>query len=425
MTLLSAILSTADSIASRAGRLNGSIDTAGLIADARRRARSDDFGNDPFIPALEQLALACAGEARLGLIGRAMTSWDIRRFLMNLLRLRQHELRDPSILDEPIEQPVFITGLPRTGTTFLHKLLMQDPGNDSPRIYQTIHPYALGREQDARRRIALVNRQLRMFDFLAPEFRGLHPIDATSPQECSEITAHVFASLRFDTTYHVPSYRAWLDANGHVAAFRFHRRFLQHLQHQTGKRRWVLKCPDHVFALAAIRQVYPAARIIFVHRDPMRVLASVLRLTEIIRQPFARATDRAHLGQEQRARWHEGAAKMIEAEQNQGFAEPICHVRHTDLVAAPVASVERIYAHFGLSLGEDAAQRIGATMAESPNGGYGAHHYSLADYGLDEDEERRRFAGYMAAFDIADEKPATSLPPPCEAIPVGAVPSTA
>src|SRR5262249_38317778 len=151
---------------------------------------------------------------------------------------------------------------------FLHRLMMADPENRAPLVWETISPWRSGTGRD--RRIARVARQLKMFEFLAPEFRALHPLDATSPQECSEITAHVFRSFRFDTNYHVPSYRHWLDADGqrHLPAYQFHRRFLRHLQYQDGTaRRWVLKCPEHVFALRAIRTVYPDARLIFVHRD--------------------------------------------------------------------------------------------------------------------------------------------------------------
>ncbi|HKM63397.1 MAG TPA: sulfotransferase [Acidisphaera sp.] len=405
MTLLSTTLSAADAVAGRLGRLDRPIRVAGLIAAARRRAGSDDFGDDPFMGPLERLCSACLSEAQLSLLGRAVTSWDIGRFLDNLLLLRQQELRDPAILREKIEQPLFITGLPRTGTTFLHRLLLEDATNESPRAYQTIHPYPLAGEADGgpAKRIAAVNRQLRMFDRLAPEFRSLHPMDATSPQECSEITAHVFASLRFDTTYDIPSYREWLDASGHVDAFRVHKRFLQHLQHQTGPRRWVLKCPDHVFALDAIRTVYPDARVVFVHRDPMRVLASVVRLTEILRRPFTRSIDRVKLGRKQNDRWQEGTQLMRRAAERQDFAEAICQVRHTELIAAPALAIERIYAHFGLTLGEQAARRIEAVTAETPNGGYGVNQYRLEDYGLDEAEERRRFAPYMEAFAVAPE----------------------
>jgi hypothetical protein len=91
-------------------------------------------------------------------------------------------------------------------------------------------------------------------------------------------------SLRFDTTHYVPSHAAWLKGAGHLEAYRFHKRFLQHLQHQAGAGNWILKTPDHIFALDALREVYPDARFIFVHRDPMKALPSVARLTEILRR---------------------------------------------------------------------------------------------------------------------------------------------
>src|SRR5205814_10675678 len=114
----------------------------------------------------------------------------------------------------------------------------------------------------------------------------LHELSADTPQECTDITAHSFQSLRFENTHHVPSYQAWLDSHGHHEAFRFHRRFLQHLEAQAPGRRWILKSPDHVFALAAIKNVYPDARIIFLHRDPLSVVGSCSTLAELLRRPF-------------------------------------------------------------------------------------------------------------------------------------------
>src|SRR5262249_31974901 len=161
----------------------------------------------------------------------------------NLLRLRDEERRTPEILDQPIARPIFVSGLPRSGTTFLHSLLAEDPANLVPRVWQLIYPYPMKNSVAGRdRRRQRAARQLQLFGLLAPDFRRMHPIGAHSPQECSEITAHVFASLRFDTTYHVPSYRRWLDETGHLDAYRFHKRFLQHLQHQAAVgERWVLK----------------------------------------------------------------------------------------------------------------------------------------------------------------------------------------
>ncbi len=405
MTRLSAALSLADRIAGGIGVLDRPISAHDLIEKAERRAGNARFLDRSFADPLQRFLASCVEEARLSVFGRIATRWDVAHFLSNLLRLEQEESKDPSILDETIDRPIFITGLPRSGTTFLYKLLTQDPANDAPRVYQINHPYPLSEKAaEPDPRIALANRQLRIFDHLAPEFRGLHPLDATSPQECSEITAHVFASLRFDSTYNIPSYRDWLDENGHVAAYRFHKRFLQHLQRQSGPRRWILKCPDHIFALDAIRAVYPDARIVFVHRDPLKVLASVARLTEVIRRPFTRHIDRVDLGRQESARWFDGTERMIRAAEERGFAETICHIWYTDLVAEPAQTIQGMYAHFGLTPSEEMLRRIAAANVATPNGGYGRHQYRLADHGLDPDTERQKFSRYMRVFGIVPER---------------------
>lgn len=383
-----------------------------LIARARRRTGLVDFGCTPFEEALQNLLSACREEAELGLFGRFATHWDAVRFLSNLLRLHEEERRTPKITELPIERPIFIAGLPRSGTTFLHSLLAQDQTNLVPRVWQLIHPYPLGGPgAGPDLRPWRVGRQLRMFSMLAPEFRRMHPIDASSPQECSEITAHVFASLRFDTTYRIPSYRNWLDKTGHLEAYRFHRRFLQHLQHQTpGDGRWVLKCPDHVFALDAIRAVYPDARLVFVHRDPLAVLLSVARLTETLRRPFTRTIDKAEIGRQDSDRWLQATELMIAAAQEQRFAEPIFHVHYLDLVRDPVDTVAALYKHFGDTLQADAAARIGRLVEAKPNGGYGVHGSRLEEYGLDAALERERYARYMAHFGIQPELRRRSMP---------------
>jgi Sulfotransferase family len=374
-----------------------------LIVGARRRLGLADFGATPFVEALQMLLRSCRDEADLSLFGRFAIRWDSIRFLSNLLRLRAEELRAPEILDQPIEKPMLVTGLPRSGTTFLHGLLAADPANMAPRVWQLIHPYPAAKAR-ADRRPQRVARQLRLFALLAPEFRRLHPIAAISPQECSEITAHVFASLRFDTTYRIPSYRRWLDESGHRDAYRFHKRFLQHLQHQAGEaRRWVLKCPDHVFALPAIREVYPDARLIFVHRDPLAVLLSVARLTEVLRRPFTRHIDKIEIGREDSDRWLAAAELMISAAAGQPFATPICHVHYADLARDPLGTVIGIYRHFGIDLSAAATEAIGRLVAAKPNGGYGPRRYRFAEHGLDAARERKRYARYTAYFALRPE----------------------
>jgi Sulfotransferase family len=376
-----------------------------LIACAQRRSGLIDFGCAPFEGPLQNFLHACHEEADLSLFGRFATRWDTVRFLSNLLRLRDEEKRKPEILEQPIARPIFIAGLPRSGTTFLHSLLAQDRTNLVPRVWQVIHPYPLdqrGARPDPRRR--RVSRQLRMFGLLAPAFRRMHPIDAGSPQECSEITAHVFASLRFDTTYHIPGYRRWLDESGHLDAYRFHKRFLQHLQHQSPDAgRWVLKCPDHIFALAALSAVYPDACVVFVHRDPLAVLPSVARLTEVLRRPFARHVNKFEIGRQDSDRWLAATELMIAAADEQPFAEPLFHIHYLDLVGDPLGTVAALYQHFGRVLDAHAADRISRLVKAKPNGGYGGRRARLEEYGLDPAAERERYGRYMQHFGIRPE----------------------
>ena len=399
----SLVLAVADGAADSLGLLRRPLRVDALLARACRRCRVSDFGDTGFLDPLRRLLSACVEEASLSLVGRMATRWDMIRFLSNLLWLRDAEIREPTILSLPIERPIFITGLPRSGTTFLHRLLLKDPANRAPLVWETIYPYPPQRGWPRRgrdTRIARVARQLRAFERLAPEFSALHPLHATSPQECSEITAHVFRSLRFDTTYRIPSYRAWLDADGHVPAYRFHRRFLQHLQHQVPGERWVLKCPDHLFALDAIRAVYPDARLVFVHRDPVKVLLSVAKLTEVVRRPFTRRLDPHEIGRQESARWLEGTRRMLSAGDEAGLPEKIHHVQHTALVADPVGTVAALYRHFGLELTAATSAAIEDHVRRAPRGGYGPRDYHFEDHGLNADAEREKFRAYVQRFGV-------------------------
>jgi hypothetical protein len=404
VTIFRSALRAADTLALASGYLRVPLSADRLIEIARRRSRLDDFGETEITEPLRRLLASTHAEASLSLVGRLALRWDVLRFLTNLLDLAAAERRSPDIVREPIERPLFIAGLPRSGTTFLHQLMMCDPANRAPLVWETIYPYPGpddARAQD--RRAERVARQLRTFERLAPDFRGLHQISAVSPQECTEILAHSFRSLRFDTTYRIPAYRTWLetDADNHLPAYRLHKRFLQHLQHQAGPsgrdQRWVLKCPDHLFALDALAATYPDARLVFVHRDPVRVLLSVARLTEVLRRPFTRRIDRLEIGRQESARWLEGAERMIEA------AGPICHVHYLDLIADPTRTVGAVYDHFGLPFTPATAAAITQFAAERPNGGYAPHHYRFADHGLDAEAEREKFRPYLSHFNVTPE----------------------
>ncbi len=393
-----------DTVAGSFGMLDRPLDPDELIRLARRQTGLRDFGDTAFIGPLTRLLEACSAESALSLVGRSATRWDVVRFLSNLLTIQAATASQPSIEAAPIRQPIFITGLPRSGTTFLHRLMLEDETNRAPAVWETISPSPTAGSKA--KRIAAVARQLKTFAWLAPEFPGLHPMEATSPQECSEITAHVFRSLRFDTNYHIPSYRSWMDADvvRHLPAYRFHKRFLQYLQVQDGvERRWVLKCPEHLFALEAIRAVYPDARLVFVHRDPAKVLLSQAQLTEVLRRPFTRKLDPEALGPHESRRWLDGTRRMIAVGDDAGLPEPVCHVHHLDLITDPVTTVEGLYRHFGMDFSPRAARAVEAYVRAKPRGGYAAHSYRFEDHGLDEAEERAKFRPYMVRFGVTPE----------------------
>ncbi len=376
---------------------------AEFISLAQRRTGLTDFGEVSFEEPLEVLTQSWQEEANLSTFGYLAARWDALRFLSNLLMLRDAEKRAPEILDQSIDQPIFITGMPRSGTTFLHNLLYLDPANLAVRCWETIYPCPARRHPSSRadRRPRKVERQLAGFARLAPEIRSMHPMTAESPQECTEITGHVFRSLRFDTTHNVPAYRLWLDEAGHLAAYRFHKRFLKYLQRDHGPGRWILKCPDHVFALDAIRQVYPDARFVFLHRNPVEVLSSVAKLTEILRRPFTRRVDRLAIGRQVSERWARGAATLLEdAESGSGSADRVLHLDFRRLVRDPKSCVAALYRHFQLPFSHEFAARLDRFIAERPNGGYGHNESRLEDYGLDAPTERARFRDYMAYFGV-------------------------
>ena len=377
-----------------------------LIRSAQRRTGLSDFGVGNFEEPLEILLRDYDRSADLSLFGRISARWDILRYLTNLLLLKEAERQQPAILAQTIQRPLFIIGMPRSGTSFMHYLLAQDPEHHVPRCWEAIYPTA-GRgavRRPPRARARAVDRRLSQFARLAPEILGMHPMSADSPQECTEIMGHVFRSLRFDTTHDVPVYHRWLQGARHLPAYEFHQRFLKHLQHRRGPGRWVLKSPDHVFALDSIRKVYPDARFVFMHRDPLRVLPSVARLTEVLRQPFSRSVDRLAIGRQVSSSWIRGAAILREASalaSPSGY--PILHVHFRDFIRDPLATVVNLYRHFERPIGEERIARIRGVIAGRRNGGYGRHEYRLKDYGVDRRTAELAFREYMEYFRIQPE----------------------
>ncbi len=381
----------------RIGLLRPCLRADPLIHEAMRNHRLRDFGPIPYREALRRLIDSFCLEARLSPFGAASARWDILRQLGNLLQLQQRFKQQPALANQHINAPIFITGLPRSGSTFLHRLLAQDPANRVPRHHQVIHPFNSDSARRARHELALLS-------VISPRLSAVHPMNAQTPQECTEIFSNNFASLRFDTTHRVPEYCQWLDARGSRDAYALHRRFLQYWQHgETTAVCWILKSPDHVFTLDDLLAVYPGARLVFTHRDPRAVLPSVANLTVLLRRLFSRAVDPREIGQQVLTRWRDGAERMMEADHRLRDSGRLLHLCYEDLVNHPMTAVERIYRTFERPLSDAARSRMQTFIERHRTGDYAYNHYPLDAFGFDDAALGERFSSYRGYFHLAPE----------------------
>lgn len=382
------------------------LDEADLLEASRRRTGLDDFYDDLFREPLRILLDSFERDADLNLVGRICVRSEITRMLCNRLYMAADRARNPEINEEKIQRPLFITGLPRSGSTFLHTLLAQDPRCRTPRTWEVMHPSPPPerRTYDSDPRIGQTERQLKWIDVLMPEFEKYHLIHARYPQECIAITDHAFLSYVFETMYQVSSYRDWHDQQDKRPAYEFHRRFLQHLQWRCPGSHWVLKAPSHLMALEALLAVYPDADIVVTHRDPLKVLPSCASLTQVLRAPFTSRLHRDEISSEVCQRW-EGSTRyaMRFREEHHDLRQRIYDVHYPDLKKDPLAVVRAIYGYFGRELGSDAEEAMHRFSAANPKDNNGVHRYSLEEFGLDRDAVRSRFQFYTDFFGIAPE----------------------
>ena len=373
---------------------------------ACRKTGLDDLGDDLVFQRLAILLNSLKTDARLNFFGRICAHSDILRLLCSRIQLVEARKRHPEIAEQRIRRPLFITGLPRTGSTLLHALLGQDPAARVPKVWEVMHPFPPPETASYHDNpsIGRTAKDLKWFNLLVPEFKKVHLIDARLPQECIAIMAHAFLSYVFESIYFAASYRIWHEDQDKTPAYVLHRRFLQHLQWRCPGHHWVLKAPSHLLALDALSRIYPDAGIIMTHRDPLKVLGSCSSFTEVLRSPFTDSFDRAQLGREVAWRWEKGARLAIQFRQRSTpLSGRFLDVHYADLTRDPMATVKVIYDTFELPLSEEAVLAMKRFLARNPQGKNGAHHYTLDDYGLQRAGERQRFQFYTDYFGIEPE----------------------
>jgi len=377
-----------------------------LIATACEEAGSDDFGEDGWQPGLHRLTEGLVNEARLSAIGVEIANLDIMRSLKNRLDIIAWRKQHPEIAGEPITQPIFILGQPRSGTTILYDLLTQDPDLRAPLTWEVDAPCPVPRPETYHDdpRIAQVQASIEMSEHIVPGFLAFHPMGALVGQECVRITASEFTSMIFPVQYRLPSYSHWLlyDAD-YAGAYRFHRIFLQHLQSGVPGQ-WLLKSPAHLWQLDALLAEYPDALIVQMHRDPLNVISSIAALTHHLRRMCSDESNIAECAAQSYEEIVVGLDRGMALRDSDAVpAGRVIDVLFTDFMKDPWSTISDIYQKLGRELRPDAEQNMHDFLAAHPGDG-GRGRYTWSDTGLDVDEVRERVSAYQDRYQVPTEQ---------------------
>ena len=376
-----------------------------LLAEARSQTGLEDFGPDGFREGLEVYVDSAFSEAGLNDVGVMAVQGNVVASLANRLRIVDWAARHPEVAEERIDAPIVVIGMFRAGTTFLSCLFDRDPRNRALLRWEagdsvpppTPATFRSGPRVDAAR----ANGD--MLEQLNPKMAAIHHEEPDGPTECIAVMSQDFKSLSWEAITNVPAYGAWLYGVDQRSAYEYHRLALQVLQHGGVRGRWTLKSPHHAIALDALTAVYPDARLVLLHRDPVVLCASVCSLINTLSGTFSDADHRSYIAEHWTAML-QTSVERIDAFRATHPEHPVVDVQYEDLVQKPVETVAGIYDAVGDVLAEDARAAIEAYVAANGKGKFGVHGYDLAEFGLDEGAIAERFAGYVDRYGVARER---------------------
>jgi hypothetical protein len=374
-------------------------DNVGTVADlhmsASRITGLTDFGPDDYTDGLEVLLESYTEDADLTPLGRKMSRGMLRGALTSRLLSQASWQAHPEHAAVRVERPIFVTGLPRSGTTALHRLLTADPDHQGLEMWliEVPQPRPPRDSWAADPVFQQLQAAFEQHHVAHPEFMGVHYMAADQVEECWQLLRQSMRSVSYECLAHLPGYSAWLRGQDWTAAYRRHRRNLQLIGLNDTGRRWVLKNPSHLFALDALLTVYPDALVIQTHRDPGTAVASVCSLAAHATDGWSGTFRGAVLGRDQLDLWARGLECFTAARARHDPAQ-FCDVHYETFTADPVGTVAAIYGYFGLPLTSAAERAMRALHAASTAGdARPAHHYTLGDFGLTPAQVDDRFAG--------------------------------
>lgn len=384
------------------------ISTGHILTEASTRAGGlDDFGNAQFQTSLDLLVNSLNEEAQLNEMGGIIATERLLQHSVNRLNYINDRKKYPAISQEKIVKPVFIVGMPRTGTTILHDILAQDPRSRAPLTWEVTFPSPPPERATycTDPRIEICESLFPDIDDQIPGFKAMHPMGAELTQECVVMMGDAMCSALFHNQFRVPSYQDYVDNEAPWAdVYEFHKHQLQHLQYRCAGDRWVLKTGAHLWGLEHLLTQYPDARVVFTHRDPVKSMASYSSLTRLVRTMSMDTVDPVEIARDWVPRLCKAMNHALDVRKNGSFPDAKFYEMYfDDFSEDQFAQVEKIYADFDIEMSDEAADAMRKFIAENPKGVHGEHIYREEDYGIDPVAVREAFSDYIEYFNLRPE----------------------
>lgn len=371
-----------------------------IVNAAREKVAVPDPDSDSWKEGLEILLHDHTRQDRLTERGEMIVRNRYVETLAARMQVDEYIRRNPAVLDQPIDRPVFILGMPRTGTTMLSYMLDADPANRSMlrwEAYNAAPPAAPGALKTDPRCLAEVARDENMLK-MAPKVAAAHFEPGDGPTECVHLIAQDFRSLMLAVTTTVPAYHDWLMFTDMTTAFEHRKRVLQILQ-STNPGRWVLKMPSDSLFIRQLFKTFPDARVIWTHRDPYAVVGSSLGMRGNSRPMFEVDEGAEYMRQYFPLQLALHASRPLEVSAER--PEDIYHCYYDDLVADPLAQLKQIYRWLGNDWTETAEAGMQGWLDSNPQNKRGKHSYSLEEWGLTRKDLEPYFSDYLRVHPVA------------------------
>jgi Sulfotransferase family len=368
-----------------------------LHASAVKACGLDDFGvdDDNYREALGVLLESFRRDADLTEFGSKMHRFFVRNALVARLVSEAAFKQYPQHVDVPIERPIFVTGLPRTGTTLIHRLLTADPRHQGLELWLAEFPQPRPPRETWSQNPVFnqIDAQFTKAHEENPDYTGLHYMTADEVEECWQLLRQSLHSVSYETLAHLPTYSQWLAKQDWTKPYQRHRKNLQLIGLNDAEKHWVLKNPSHLFALDALFATYPDALVVQCHRPAETIMASMCSLAQHTTEGWSTGFTNEVIGQDSLETWSRGL-KLFNAERTKRDPAQFYDLDYFEFIKDPISVVEQIYQKFGIDFTDDARHAITGSHEESQKGPRAPKHtYSLADYGLTPELVKERFAG--------------------------------